>query len=40
MEWDGFEAAAPEIASLARERSEHDQLVMVGTLRSDGSRPD
>ena len=37
MRWDGFERACPEIATLARERFERDQLVMLGTIRRDGS---
>ena len=37
MRWDGFERACPELASLARDRFARDQLVMVGTVRRDGS---
>jgi general stress protein 26 len=37
MEWDEFEAACPEIGRLARERLAKDELVMLGTLRRDGS---
>ena len=37
MRWDAFEEACPEIASMARARFEKDQLVMVGTVRRDGS---
>ena len=37
MRWDEFERACPEIATLARERFLRDYLVMVGTLRRDGS---
>ncbi len=37
MRWDGFEQACPEIAKLARERFVRDGLVMLGTLRLDGS---
>ncbi|HZD78826.1 MAG TPA: pyridoxamine 5'-phosphate oxidase family protein [Actinomycetota bacterium] len=37
MRWDEFEAACPEIATLARERFAADQLVLVGTIRADGS---
>jgi hypothetical protein len=37
MRWDAFEEACPEIAALARERFRRDQLVMVGTIRRDGS---
>jgi len=36
MRWDGFEAACPEIAVMARERFLADDLVLVGTLRRDG----
>jgi hypothetical protein len=37
VRWDEFERACPEIATIARRRFETDQLVMVGTLRVDGS---
>jgi hypothetical protein len=37
MRWDEFERACPEIASLAGERFERDELVFVGTIRADGS---
>ncbi len=37
MRWDAFERACSEIASLARERFAKDELVLLGTLRSDGS---
>jgi len=37
IRWDEFESVCPEIARLARERFERDELVMVGTLRKDGS---
>ena len=37
MRWDAFEEACPEIATMARERFARDQLVMVGTIRRDGS---
>lgn len=37
MRWDEFERRCPEIATIARHRFETDQLVMVGTLRRDGS---
>lgn len=37
MRWDTFERACPEIASLARQRFVDDELVMVGTIRRDGS---
>jgi Pyridoxamine 5'-phosphate oxidase len=37
VNWDAFTAACPEIADLARARIERDQLVLLGTLRADGS---
>src|SRR5262245_21794579 len=37
VRWDEFERACPEIATTARLRFEHDQLVMLGTLRRHGS---
>ncbi len=37
MRWDAFESACPQIATLARERFLADGLVLVGTLRRDGS---
>ncbi|HEX6230906.1 MAG TPA: pyridoxamine 5'-phosphate oxidase family protein [Actinomycetota bacterium] len=37
MRWGEFEESCPEIAAAARERFERDQLVLVGTLRADGS---
>lgn len=37
MRWDAFEEACPEIASLARERFTTDEVVMLGTVRRDGS---
>jgi hypothetical protein len=37
VHWDAFETACPEIAETARTRFARDQLVMVGTLRADGS---
>jgi hypothetical protein len=37
VRWDGFVAACPEIASMAEERFRNDELVMLGTLRADGS---
>ena len=37
MRWKEFQTACPEIAELARERFTRDQLVMLGTLRADGS---
>lgn len=37
MKWDEFASACPEIAGLARRRFEKDQLVLLGTIRRDGS---
>jgi hypothetical protein len=37
MRWIEFERACPEIGELARARFERDQLVMLGTIRRDGS---
>jgi hypothetical protein len=37
VRWDAFEEACPEIATMARERFLNDDLVLVGTLRADGS---
>jgi hypothetical protein len=37
MRWVEFERACPEIGQLARARFERDQLVMLGTIRRDGS---
>ncbi len=37
MRWEEFEVACPEIGSVARERLTKDQLVLVGTIRRDGS---
>ena len=37
MRWDEFERACPEIGELARDRFARDQLVLVGTIRADGS---
>ena len=37
MPWDAFEAACPELATLAKERFAKDELVMLGTIRADGS---
>lgn len=37
MRWSEFETACPEIANLARERFEKDEVVLVGTIRTDGS---
>jgi hypothetical protein len=35
--WDQFAAACPEIAGIARARFEEDELVLLGTIRRDGS---
>ena len=37
MRWDAFAQAAPRIAAMAEERFRKDELVMVGTIRPDGS---
>ena len=37
MRWDAFEDACPEIARVARERFAKDGVVLVGTIRRDGS---
>jgi len=37
MRWDDFEAACPRIAGIARERFGQDEVVMLGTVRSDGA---
>ena len=37
MRWDDFERACPDIGRLARDRFARDQLVLVGTIRADGS---
>ncbi len=37
MRWDEFELACSEIATIALERFERDQLVLLGTIRPDGS---
>ena len=36
MRWDEFTAAGPDLAKLAQERFEQDQVVMLGTIRADG----
>jgi hypothetical protein len=36
MDWAAFAQASPELAALGRERFEHDELCMLGTLRSNG----
>ena len=37
MLWDAFEAACPELSTSARARFAKDELVMLGTIRADGS---
>jgi len=37
VRWSEFAAACPEIAALAEERLRSDELVLVGTIREDGS---
>lgn len=37
MQWDEFAAACPPIGGLAEERFRTDQLVVLGTIRPDGS---
>lgn len=37
MKWQEFEAAAPELARLGRERFEATGVALLGTLRGDGS---
>lgn len=37
MRWDAFAAACPRIAEIARERFARDELVMIATLRADGT---
>jgi general stress protein 26 len=37
MRWDEFVAACPDIATLAEERFQRHELVMLGTVRADGS---
>jgi Pyridoxamine 5'-phosphate oxidase len=37
MRWDAFQQACPQIAQMARERFAKDELVMLGTIRPDGS---
>ena len=37
MRWDVFERACPQIAAIARTRFETDELVLLGSLRKDGS---
>ena len=37
MRWDAFVEACPELATIAEERFHNDELVMLGTIRSDGT---
>jgi pyridoxamine 5'-phosphate oxidase-like protein len=37
MNWKAFEESAPDLAAIGRERIEEKRLVLVGTLRVDGS---
>ena len=37
MKWQEFEAGAPDLAELARREFERHGMVLVGTLRKDGS---
>ena len=37
MRWDAFARACPEIGTLAEERFRQDELVILGTVRADGS---
>ena len=37
MNWDGFAAEAPDLAALVRSELERSGMVLVGTLRKDGS---
>jgi pyridoxamine 5'-phosphate oxidase-like protein len=37
MNWSEFESAAPELASAAKTRLEATRLVLLGTIRADGS---
>lgn len=37
VQWDGFAKACPELAARAKERFAKDEVVVVGTLRKDGS---
>jgi hypothetical protein len=37
MNWGDFERACPELAAIARERLSGDELVVIGTIRKDGS---
>ena len=37
MNWREFEDSAPDLAAIGRKRIEENRLVLVGTLRADGS---
>lgn len=37
MRWDEFVASAPQLAAIGLERFEQSELVMLGTIRKDGS---
>jgi hypothetical protein len=37
MRWNAFEAACPRISGIARERFARDEVILLGTLRADGS---
>jgi hypothetical protein len=37
MRWDEFAAACPDIATIAEQRLSADELVILGTIRPDGS---
>jgi len=37
MRWEAFERACPSLGEMARERFERDELILVGTIRADGS---
>ena len=37
MQWEEFQQACPEMGDLAKKRFVQDELVLVGTLRKDGS---
>ncbi len=37
MNWDAFAGAAPELAALGRERFEKAEVLLLGTIRRDGS---
>ncbi len=37
MRWNEFESACPDLAAMARRRFEDEQIILLGTLRADGS---